>query len=156
MPCIGLRKRVAIAWKDEMQTIIVAAGVIIDNGKVLVSQRKKDAPRGGLWEFPGGKVMEGEEPRQALKRELKEELGVEAEIGLILEAVFHTYPEYPILLLAYHCRIEKGTPEPLGCHDLQWIDIKGLERLSMPPADGPILKRLIPFFSGQDSTIFRS
>lgn len=134
--------RVGTEWNGEMKTVIVTAGVIVEQGKVLVTQRKEDAPDGLLWEFPGGKVMEGEEPRQALKRELKEELEIEVEVGKIFEVTFHTYPQHPILLLAYRCRIEKGIPKPLGCHDLRWVGLRELKSLSMPPADSPIRRHL--------------
>lgn len=126
-----------------MKTILVTAGVIIEKKKVLVTQRMEGAPRGLLWEFPGGKVKEGEGPRKALQRELKEELDVDVEVGKILEAVFHTYPEYPILLLTYRCRIKKGVPKPIGCHDLRWVGLEELNELSMAPADEPIRKHLI-------------
>jgi 8-oxo-dGTP diphosphatase len=135
-----------------MKTIIVTAGVIIEQGKVLVTQRKEDAPYGLLWEFPGGKVEEGEEPRQALKRELKEELGIEVEVGKMVEVIFHTYPEHPILLLAYRCGIEKGIPTPLGCRDLRWVGLRGLKSLSMPPADVPIRRHLC--FPEEDPPLF--
>jgi 8-oxo-dGTP diphosphatase len=125
-----------------MKTIIVTAGVIIEQRKVLVTQRKENSSHGLLWEFPGGKVEEGEEPRKALRRELKEELGIEVEVGKIFEAVFYSYPNYPILLLAYHCRVEKGIPKPVGCQDLRWIEFRELERLAMPPADDPIRRHL--------------
>ena len=125
-----------------MQTIIVTAGVIIEQGKILVAQRKENSSRGLLWEFPGGKMEEGEEPRETLRRELKEELDIEAEVGMIFEAVFHIYPEYPILLLAYHCRIEKGVPKPFGCRDLRWVNQRELERLALTPADEAIRTRL--------------
>lgn len=125
-----------------MKTLLVTAGVIIEKKKVLVTQRMEGAPRGLLWEFPGGKVKEGEDPRDALRREFKEELDVDVEVGKIIEAVFHTYPEYPILLLAYHCRIKKGVPKPIGCRDLKWVSLKELTQLAMPPADKPILIQL--------------
>jgi 8-oxo-dGTP diphosphatase len=125
-----------------MQTIVVTAGVIIEQGKVLVAQRKENSSRELLWEFPGGKMEEGEEPREALRRELKEELDIEAEVGMIFEVVFHLYPEYPILLLAYHCRIEKGIPKPFGCRNLRWVNHRELERLALTPADEAIRRRL--------------
>jgi 8-oxo-dGTP diphosphatase len=125
-----------------MKTIIVTAGLVIEQGKVLVTQRKADSPHGLLWEFPGGKVKEGEEPREALRRELKEELDIEAEVGTIFETVFHPYPNDPILLLVYQCRVEKGILKPLGCHDLRWVNLRELQRLVMPPADDPIRKHL--------------
>ena len=125
-----------------MKTVIVTAGVVVEREKVLVTQRKEDSRHGLLWEFPGGKVKEGEEPREALRRELKEELDIEVEAGMIFEAVYYPYPEYPILLLAYRCRIDKGVPTPLGCHDLRWVNLKDLKKLAMPPADGPIRQHL--------------
>jgi 8-oxo-dGTP diphosphatase len=127
-----------------MKTLLVTAGLIMEQGKILVTQRKKDASHGLLWEFPGGKVMEAEEPRQALRRELMEELGSEVEVGTIVDAVYHVYPETPILLLLYSCQIQKGTPKPLGSHDLRWVDPEELKKLMMPPADDPIRNRLCP------------
>jgi len=125
-----------------MKTVIVTAGVVIEREKLLVTQRKEDSSQGLLWEFPGGKVEEGEEPRGALRRELKEELDVEVEVGMIFEAVYYLYPQYPILLLVYRCRIDKGIPTPVGCHDLRWVNLKELKKLAMPPADNPILQHL--------------
>jgi 8-oxo-dGTP diphosphatase len=136
------RKGDITASRDKMKTIIVTAALIIEQGKIFVTQRKEDSSHGLLWEFPGGKVKEGEEPREALRRELKEELDIEAEVGMIFDAVFHSYPEYSILLLVYHCRIEKGFLKPIGCHDLRWVTHKEIETLAMPPADGPIRKLL--------------
>ncbi len=126
-----------------MKTVVVTAALIIEEGKILVTQRKKDSPHGLLWEFPGGKVKEGEEPREALRRELSEELEVEAEVGMIFDAVFHSYPEYPILLLVYHCRIDKGSLKPVGCQDFRWVALGDLEKLAMPPADETLRKRLL-------------
>jgi 8-oxo-dGTP diphosphatase len=144
----GRKKVDGIASRDEMKTVIVTAALIIEQGKILVTQRKKDSSHGLLWEFPGGKVKEGEEPRDALRRELKEELDVEVEVGMIFDAIFYSYPEYPILLLVYRCRIEKGSLKPIGCHDLRWVNLRELEKLAMPPADDPIRKHLGSFEEG--------
>jgi 8-oxo-dGTP diphosphatase len=124
-----------------MKTLIVTAGVIVERGKILVTQRKEDSPHGLLWEFPGGKVKKREEPREALRRELKEELDIEAEVGRIFEAVYHPDP-FPILLLVYLCRREKGILKALGCHDLRWVSLRELKGLVMPPADDPIRKKI--------------
>jgi len=121
MPSTGQRRLVGIALRDEMKTVIVTAALIREQGRILVTQRKEGSSHGLLWEFPGGKVEEGEDSRGALKRELKEELDVEAEVGTIFDAVFHTYPEYPVLLLVYRCRIDKGSLKPIGCRDLRGI-----------------------------------
>jgi 8-oxo-dGTP diphosphatase len=135
-----------------MKTVIVTAALIIEQGKILVTQRKKHSSHGLLWEFPGGKVKEGEDPRGALRRELKEELDVEVEIGILFDAVFYSYPEYPILLLVYRCRMEKGSLKPLGCHDFRWVTLRELEKLAMPPADDPIRKHL--FSSSEEKVLF--
>ena len=152
MPSIERRNAAGIASRGEMKTVIVVAALIIEQRKILVTQRKKDAPHGLLWEFPGGKVKEGEEPREALRRELREELDVEAEVGMIFDAVFYSYPAFPILLLVYRCRVEKGPIKPIGCHDLRWVNLRELEKLTMPPADDPIRKHL--FSSGEKLLLF--
>ncbi|HXX33575.1 MAG TPA: (deoxy)nucleoside triphosphate pyrophosphohydrolase [Thermodesulfobacteriota bacterium] len=143
MPSIGRRNAAGIVSRDEMKTVVVAAALIIEQRKILVTQRKKDSSHALLWEFPGGKVKEGEEPREALQRELMEELDVEAEVGMIFDAVFYSYPEYPILLLIYRCRVEKGLPKPVACQDVRWVTVRELEGLAMPPADDPIRKHLL-------------
>ncbi|MGZ3495139.1 MAG: (deoxy)nucleoside triphosphate pyrophosphohydrolase [Thermodesulfobacteriota bacterium] len=128
-----------------MRTVIVSAALIIEQGRILVTQRKEESSHGLLWEFPGGKVKEGEDPREALRRELREELDVEAEVGTIFDAVFYSYPEYPILLLVYRCQIGKGSLKPIGCHDLRWVSLMELLELPMPPADEPVRKHLGSF-----------
>ncbi len=148
MPSIRQKNAAGTASRDEMRTVIVTAALIIEQGKILVTQRKKDSSHGLLWEFPGGKVKEREEPRGALRRELREELDVEVEVGMIFDAVFYAYPEYPILFLVYRCRIEKGSLKPIGCHDLRWVYLRELETLAMPPADDPIRKHLGSFEEG--------
>ena len=140
----GPRDRVGIGLRDEeMKTIIVASALITREGRILVTQRREGDDQGLLWEFPGGKVEEGEEPRQALQRELREELGIEGKAGLIFGASFYTYPKYPVLLLAYHCEIKEGTPRPLGCRDLRWVTLREMGELTMPLADEPIRRRLL-------------
>ena len=125
-----------------MKTILVAAAVILEKGKVLVTQRVEASHYGLFWEFPGGKVKEGEDPRQALRRELEEELGIEAEVGAIFDVVFHVYPEYPVLLLFYFCRVERGAARPLECRDLRWVDMDELEKMTLLPADASVVERL--------------
>ena len=129
--------------KHKMQALIVTAAVIFEKGKVLVTQRNEDSFQRLLWEFPGGKVRANEEPREALQRELREELGVEANVGNLFEVVYHVYPEFPILLLVYECVIESGTPKPMECRDLRWIEVHEVLTLSMPAADEPIRRHLV-------------
>lgn len=126
-----------------METLIVVAAVIFDQGKILLTQREEGFPCGLLWEFPGGKVKEGEEPREALRRELEEELGIQTEVGPLYEAVYHVYPQYAVLLLAYQARIKSGVPVALGCRALRWVRPRDLEKFEMPAADDPIRQRLL-------------
>jgi 8-oxo-dGTP diphosphatase len=129
--------------KHETETLIVTAAVILEKGKVLVTQRNEDSFHRLLWEFPGGKVRANEEPREALQRELREELGVEARVGNLFDVVYHVYPEFPILLLVYECIIERGIPKPLECRDLRWVEVQDVLTLSMPAADEPIRRHLV-------------
>lgn len=145
MLSIGPRRPAGIASKDEMKTVIVAAALAIEQGKLLVTQRKKGSSYGLLWEFPGGKVEVGEDPRAALRREIREELDVEADVGGLFDAVFHFYPDYPVLLLVYRCRVNKGSLKPIGCHALRWVTPEELGKLPMPPADDPVRQHLGSF-----------
>ena len=142
----GLRGSDDIGSKGEMKPVLVVAGVIIENGRVLITQRRKGDRHGLLWEFPGGKVKEEEEPREGLKRELKEELDIEVKVGRLLRVVYHTYPEYSILLLVYGCRMERGVPKPLECSDLRWVRPMELGSFDMSPADAPIREDLRSHF----------
>ena len=125
-----------------MKTLVVVAGLIIEKGRILVTQRKENSSYGLFWEFPGGKVKDGEEPREALRRELREELAIETEVGDLFEVIPYSYPTDSILLLVYRCSIRKGTPECLGCLNLRWVTPQEIEKLSMLPADQSLQKRL--------------
>lgn len=125
-----------------LKTVLVAAAIIIEGGKILITQRQEDAPYGLFWEFPGGKIEDGEDPREALKRELREELGVEVRVERAWDVLFHVYPEFPVLLLFYLCRIEKGVPRPIGCRALRWVDGRELAQISLLPADAPLVAGL--------------
>ena len=97
---------------SDRPTILVAAGVIVREHKVLLSQRKADSHLAGTWEFPGGKVEADEDPRAALKRELEEELGVWAHVGDALDVTFHRYETKSVLLLFFHATLLPDSPEP--------------------------------------------
>jgi 8-oxo-dGTP diphosphatase len=142
MPSIAPRERAGTGSRDSVKTLLVVAALIVGEERILVTRRKKDTSYGLLWEFPGGKIEKEEEPRQALQRELKEELGIRVEVRDLFEVVFHDYSDYSVLLLVYRCRIEEGIPEPLGCHELRWVKPGEITGLGMLPADQSIQKRL--------------
>ena len=127
-----------------MSQILVSAAVIIDRGRVLLTQRKSGTHLAGAWEFPGGKVEPDEDPRDALVRELREEIGVEAVVGEIVEVTFHRYPNKSVLLLFYGARLAEGSPAPraLDVADLRWAALEELRDELFPPADLAVLGKV--------------
>ena len=117
-----------------MKQILVTAAVINEAGLFLMAQRSH-GDEAGKWEFPGGKVEPGEDPRACLRRELKEELGVEAEVGQVLEVVSVPQNDRHLVLLYFKCVIREGKPEPLQCREVRWFDQKEVGLIDKPPAD---------------------
>ena len=122
---------------------IVTAGIVIRKGRVLVAKRTRQSHGDLLWEFPGGKMESGEDPKVCLKRELLEELDIGIKVGEILEVVYHRYEEYPILLLGYRCALKEGTPKALGCREYRWVGKEELKVLHLAEADKPIRDKLL-------------
>jgi 8-oxo-dGTP diphosphatase len=120
---------------------VVAVALVDGEGRVLLQQRAPDRHMGGLWEFPGGKVDEGERPEAALIRELKEELGIDTDSACLAPATFASADlgERHMLLLLYICRKWRGTPQPLDATALQWVRPNQMFALPMPPADKPLI-----------------
>jgi mutator protein MutT len=125
-----------------MRRIEVAAGLVFHNGYLLITQRHEDDPLGGLWEFPGGKREAHETWQACLRRELREELGIEVEVGPLWESVDHTYPEQQVHLRFFLCRLVQHTPQAIGCQDFHWINRKALDQYPFPPADARLIQRL--------------
>ncbi|AUX48549.1 NUDIX hydrolase [Sorangium cellulosum] len=124
--------------------VLVAAAVIIERGRVLLTQRKAGVHLEGAWEFPGGKVEAGEDPRDALARELREEIGVEACVGDIVEVTYHRYPKKPVLLLFYAADLAEGSPAPapLDVAAVRWAEAPDLRDELFPPADVAVLAKV--------------
>ena len=123
---------------------VVAAALIDRSGRVLLQQRSPGRSMAGLWEFPGGKVEEGELPEAALIRELEEELGIEVEQSELTPACFASAPagECHMILLLYLCRRWRGEPRPLDASGLQWLRPDQMVAAEMPPADQPLIALL--------------
>ena len=124
--------------------LVVAAALADPNGRILLQQRPEGRAMAGLWEFPGGKVEEGERPEAALVRELREELGIEVEAGALVPACFASAPlgERHLVLLLYVCRSWRGEPQALHATALRWVRPDEMRGLSMPPADEPLIPLL--------------
>jgi 8-oxo-dGTP diphosphatase len=123
---------------------VVAVALVDGSGRVLLQQRPEGKSMPGLWEFPGGKVEDGELPEAALVRELREELGIEVADADLSPATFASASlgERHLLLLLYACRIWHGEPRPLHATALKWARPVELHGLPMPPADMPLIDML--------------
>ena len=129
-----------------MSTVIVAAAVLVEQGRVLLTQRKAGTHLAGAWEFPGGKVEACEDPREALARELREEVGIEARVGEIVDVAFHRYleAEKAVLLLFFEAFREAGSAEPraLDVAAVRWAGPHELDAKDFPPADVAVLRKV--------------
>lgn len=125
----------------EPSPLLVAAAALIDaDGRVLVQQRAHGKLQ-GLWEFPGGKLEQGETPAAALIRELREELGIDVEAACLAPAAFASEPldDRHLLLLLHVCRKWRGIPQPIEAAALRWVRPVELHALAMPAPDRPLI-----------------
>ncbi len=132
-------------YNEEMKEpsrVMVVAGVIQTCGKVLIAQRRKEGRLGGKWEFPGGKVEPDETPEQALKRELHEELGIEAEIGAFLCSSRYDYPHLAVELHAYRIMRFSGEIVPTVHDQVLWVLPQDVCKYDFPAANQEIIRRL--------------
>jgi 8-oxo-dGTP diphosphatase len=120
----------------------VTAAVIEKDGKILVARRKEGDSQGGKWEFPGGKLEPGETPETCLKRELREELGIETEVGPFFCSSRFVYPHIAVELLVYRTSYVSGDIT-LHEHDrVEWISPEALVEASFSEADKPVVRKL--------------
>ncbi len=125
-----------------LQRVRVVAALLCRGDAVLVQQRRPGGPRGLLWEFPGGKVEQGETDAQALERECREELAVEIEVGPLAAQNLHRYPDLEVELVLYECRLRAGEPQALHAHALRFQATALLSELPFCEADRPFLHLL--------------
>ncbi|MDI7277907.1 MAG: A/G-specific adenine glycosylase [Anaerolineae bacterium] len=130
--------------RPRMPHFDVGAAVIWRGGQVLIAQRPAEGLLGGLWEFPGGKRQPGETLPECLRREIREELGVEVEVGEPVASVEHAFTHFRITLHAFHCRLSQGEPQPIGCADWRWVELAELERFAFSAADCKVIAALRP------------
>ncbi len=129
-----------------MKLLLVAACALVDaDNRVLIAQRPAGKHMGGMWEFPGGKIEDGETPEVCLIRELKEELGVTTWPSCLAPLTFasHAYDGFHLLMPLYVCRRFEGEPQALEHQAVKWVRARDLRNYNMPPADAPLIASLI-------------
>ena len=128
-----------------MKFLVVAACALVDtDGRVLIAERPAGRTMAGLWEFPGGKVEQGERPEETLIRELKEELGIVVKEACLAPLTFasHAYPDFHLLMPLYVCRRWDGIATAQEGQRLAWVRPNRLSEYPMPPADLPLISHL--------------
>lgn len=126
-----------------MKTIRVVAALVERDGRYLITQRRENAVLPMLWDFPGGRVEEGESDEGALAREVAERLGAKVQVGLLISFVNHPYEKYAVDLYLYECKL---LTERLHCRavkDYAWVTSKEMESYSFTPVDEASMSKLL-------------
>lgn len=124
-----------------MKTINVVAAVIMKEGKVFATQRGYGEFKDG-WEFPGGKVEAGESPEEALRREIREELEVEVNVGDLIDTIEYDYPAFHLSMKCYACTIAGGSPHLLEHEAARWLSADPLDSVAWLPADITLIPKI--------------
>ncbi|MCC6746641.1 MAG: (deoxy)nucleoside triphosphate pyrophosphohydrolase [Deltaproteobacteria bacterium] len=127
------------------KSIRVVAAVIERDGQFLITQRRPEAVLPLLWEFPGGRVEEGETDQGALVRELRERLDAEAEVGDQLASMVHDYDGYSVTLVIFKTQLGTGDLRPVRVNDFRWVASGDFESYQFPPADQATMDKLLGF-----------
>ncbi|MEA5582497.1 8-oxo-dGTP diphosphatase MutT [Nodularia harveyana UHCC-0300] len=127
---------------DPPHKIIGVAVIWNEDQQILIDRRLPEGVMGGLWEFPGGKLEPGETIEECIQREIKEELGIEIEVGKHLITIDHTYTHLRVTLTVHHCRLITGIPQALECDAICWVNLDELENFTFPAANSEIIAAL--------------
>ncbi len=130
----------------ELRRVHVAAGVILRDRQVLIARRHQQAHQGGLWEFPGGKLEDGESVAEALSRELQEEIGITVEAAEPLLQISHDYSDKRVLLDFWTVSAFSGEPAGREGQSLEWCKLERLREREFPAANVPVVDRLLELF----------
>lgn len=132
-----------------METIYVVAAVIKDGNRILVTQRGY-GEFNGFWEFPGGKIEQGETAQTAIIREIKEELDVDITVDKFIDVIKYSYPRFNLIMNCYECHITDGTITLQEAQDYKWVTLNELESLDWLPADRLLLPTLNEVMNNQE------
>lgn len=136
LPCA-----IVCATMKSMKTVKVAAAIIIHNNRIFATQRGYGEFKDG-WEFPGGKVEEGETPQQALVREIREELDTEIEVDSLFETVEYDYPSFHLSMDCFFCTVKSGNLVLKEHEDAKWLAGENLDSVNWLPADIELVEKL--------------
>jgi 8-oxo-dGTP diphosphatase len=139
--CHRSSPREAPAATAKLQT--VTGAILFEGGKLLIARRPAADKLANRWEFPGGKVEDGETPEACLARELEEELGIEVRVGAFLGESVYRYEHGAVRLLAYRTSWKAGNLEPRVHDQTQWVALEDLDQYHFAPADVPFVEKLM-------------
>ena len=125
------------------KTIRVVAAVLEKDGRYLITQRRATAVLPLMWEFPGGRVEDGETDANALKREVRHRLGADIEVGKLISFVSHPYEHYVVDLFLYECRLVGTTLEARNVHAFKWVTSAEFDQYPFTPADEASMNKLL-------------
>lgn len=126
-----------------VEELDVVAGIIEMDGRILIARRPSDVHLGGFWEFPGGKIEDSESDTDALRREIKEELDIDVNVGKRLDKVDHRYSDRKVKLRFYLCDVYSDQqPRPVDCEELRWVPPSELQVFPFPPADAFVIEKI--------------
>lgn len=137
------------ARSSRLPRVRAAVAVIERGGRYLVDRRPAGVHLPGVWEFPGGKRRAGESWRACLRREVREELGINIRVIRRLEPITYQYPDRNVRLEVFRCAIQTGIPNPLQCQEIKWVTSTQLGRLRLPPANQRLVASLLKLRSAR-------
>ena len=143
-----VNRRPVPSERKKIKSIEVAAGVLVENGRIFIQRRPENGLMGRLWEFPGGKLEAGESPQTALKREFLEELGLHVSCPDKITTIRHAYTNFRVTLHAFLCKLSKPSQNPLlhAASEARWVTRDQLDEFAFPAAN----RKLIKILAGSD------
>lgn len=142
----SLQKQMDIPVKETPAPLplkrIGVAVIYNDQGQILIDKRPQSGLLGGLWEFPGGKIEPEETVKDCIKREIKEELDIEIEVGEELMIIDHAYTHFKVKLYVHRCYYLSGQPKPIACDEIRWVTVEEIGQFAFPKANKVIIEAL--------------